>query len=80
MASSDLGLLHITLPVRVLVSDRAWFLVPAALVWAESITHATYSRPESVPGPHSVRQSVYEKNGLKLQVATCTSLFCVSGL
>jgi len=25
MASSDLGLLHITLPVRVLVSDRAWF-------------------------------------------------------
>jgi hypothetical protein len=38
---------------------------------AESITHATYNRPESVPGPHSVRQSVYEKNGPKLQVATC---------
>ena len=41
---------------------------------AESITHATYSRPESVPGPHSVRQSVYEKNGLKWEVATCTEL------
>jgi hypothetical protein len=40
---------------------------------AESITHATYNRPESVPGPHSVRQSVYEKNGPKLQVATCSS-------
>ena len=33
---------------------------------AESITHATYNRPESVPGPHSVRQCVYEKNGPKL--------------
>merc|ERR1712194_472698 len=39
---------------------------------AESITHATYNRLESVPGPHSVRQSVYEKNGLKWEVATCT--------
>ena len=38
---------------------------------AESITHATYNRLESVPGPHSVRQSVYEKNGLKWEVATC---------
>ena len=40
---------------------------------AESIIHATYYRPESVPGPHSVRQSVREKNGPKVQVATCTA-------
>ena len=52
---------------------------------AESITHATYNRLESVPGPHSVRQSVYEKNGLKWEVATCTlfqiqfSTFCHEG-
>ena len=40
-------------------SDRAWFQHSSCTCVAESITHATYNRPESVPGPHSVRQSVY---------------------
>ena len=37
---------------------------------AESITHATYNRLESVPGPHSVRQRVYESVSPKVEVAT----------
>jgi len=41
---------------------------------AESITHATYNRLESVPGPHSVRQRVYESVSPKVEVATRTSL------
>ena len=41
---------------------------------AESITHATYSRLESVPGPHSVRQRVYESVSPKVEVTTCTPL------
>ena len=40
---------------------------------AESITHATYNRLESVPGPHSVRQRVYESVSPKVEVTTCTT-------
>ena len=42
---------------------------------AESITHATYNRLESVPGSHSVRQRVYESVRPKVEVATCTVYF-----